>query len=325
MHQRNKHKGQYDFDQLIACCPELAPHVALNKHGNLSINFFDNNAVKLLNKALLQSYYGVKDWDIPTGYLCPPIPGRADYIHSVADLLASYNKGIIPTGNDIVCLDIGVGANCVYPLIGHKEYDWSFIGSDIDKEAIKSGRAILKKNPKLESHIDLRWQSKPQHIFDGIIRPTKPIDLIICNPPFHTSKEEAKAGSLRKLTNLKKEAVDEVALNFAGKSTELYCDGGEKKFISTMIKESQNFKKSCFWFSTLVSQSSHLRPLDFALKKAKASRIETIDIVHGNKKSRILAWTFLSKRERAIWAKSKWRNEELYKYEYKPKDKDDSK
>ena len=43
----------------------------------------------MLNRAILMHHYGVKSWDIPAGYLCPPIPGRADYIHSVADLLAA--------------------------------------------------------------------------------------------------------------------------------------------------------------------------------------------------------------------------------------------
>jgi 23S rRNA (adenine1618-N6)-methyltransferase len=44
---------------------------------------------------LLISYYDIQKWDIPH-YLCPPIPGRADYIHYIADLLAESNNGIIP-------------------------------------------------------------------------------------------------------------------------------------------------------------------------------------------------------------------------------------
>jgi 23S rRNA (adenine1618-N6)-methyltransferase len=39
----------------------------------------------------------------------PPIPGRADYIHQIADLLATCNKKVVPTGADIRILDIGVG------------------------------------------------------------------------------------------------------------------------------------------------------------------------------------------------------------------------
>jgi 23S rRNA (adenine1618-N6)-methyltransferase len=43
----------------------------------------------------------------------PSIPGRADYIHYIADLLAESNNGIIPRSWD-QGLDIGIGANCIY-------------------------------------------------------------------------------------------------------------------------------------------------------------------------------------------------------------------
>src|SRR5690606_24715537 len=115
-----------------------------------SIDFFNPQAVKALNKALLFYYYDIVYWDIPENYLCPPIPGRADYIHYIADLLADNNKGIVPTGSEIKCLDIGVGANCIYPIIGVKEYGWSFIGADIDALAIKSAKKIIASNPSLQ-------------------------------------------------------------------------------------------------------------------------------------------------------------------------------
>jgi 23S rRNA (adenine1618-N6)-methyltransferase len=46
----------------------------------------------------------------------PPIPGRADYIHYIADLLATTNSGI-PKETEYKDWDIGVGANCIYPII----------------------------------------------------------------------------------------------------------------------------------------------------------------------------------------------------------------
>ena len=140
LHPRNKHRQRYDFDRLSAACPDLKKFVALNKWGDDSIDFSDAEAVKMLNKALLIHFYDVKDWDIPPTYLCPPIPGRADYIHHIADLLADNNSGKIPVGSKIKCLDIGVGANCVYPIIGRAEYGWGFVGSDIDPLAIRSAR-----------------------------------------------------------------------------------------------------------------------------------------------------------------------------------------
>ena len=153
LHPRNKHRERYDFKLLIETCPALAQYVRLNEYDDESIDFFNPEAVKMLNMALLKHYYDIEYWDIPANYLCPPIPGRADYIHHIADLLAYENNGIIPRGNKIKSLDIGVGANCVYPIIGNKEYGWSFVGSDIDTTAIDNASQIIEKNPTLKEKI----------------------------------------------------------------------------------------------------------------------------------------------------------------------------
>ena len=132
LHPRNKHQGRYHFESLKISCPELSLFVHSNKYNDESIDFFDPEAVKALNKALLKQYYKIEYWHIPPNYLCPPIPGRADYLHHIADLLAKSNNGKIPKGNKIHCLDIGTGANCIYPIIGSSEYKWSVVGADID-------------------------------------------------------------------------------------------------------------------------------------------------------------------------------------------------
>ena len=146
LHPRSKHRERYDFKPLIASHPDLERYVKLNIYNDESIDFFDPEAVKSLNTALLKHYYDIEFWDIPKNYLCPPIPGRADYIHHIADVLSSKNFGKIPIGEQIRCLDIGVGANCVYPILGKKEYGWSFIGSDIDPNCIESSKEIVFLN-----------------------------------------------------------------------------------------------------------------------------------------------------------------------------------
>ena len=93
LHPRNRHSGRYDFATLIECCPELAPFVAPNAYGDDSIDFADPLALRALNRALLRHFYGVGPWDIPARYLCPPIPGRADHLHYLADLLAAAPGG----------------------------------------------------------------------------------------------------------------------------------------------------------------------------------------------------------------------------------------
>lgn len=287
LHPRNKHRENYDFPELILAYPPLKPFVQLNKYNNLSIDFFKPDAVKALNTALLIYFYGIEHWNFPEGYLCPPIPGRVDYIHYLADLL-SENK---TKHKNIRCLDIGTGANCIYPILACAEYKWSFVGTDIDSKAVESAKQIVNSNPILKDKIEIRLQENPKHIFNGILKKNEFFDLSICNPPFHKSKNEAELGSQRKLQNLN--SKDHSTLNFSGRSNELWCTGGEKMFIKNMIKESTNFANSCQWFTSLVSKKEHLNSFYDLLKKVNAKQVKTIDMAQGNKKSRILAWSFM--------------------------------
>lgn len=96
LHPRNRHQGRYDFPSLIKAHPDLARFTITNPHGKPSIDFANPEAVRVFNRALLKAQYGIQHWDIPADYLCPPIPGRADYIHVAADLLATDNAGKFP-------------------------------------------------------------------------------------------------------------------------------------------------------------------------------------------------------------------------------------
>jgi 23S rRNA (adenine1618-N6)-methyltransferase len=306
LHPRNRHRERYNFTTLISACPGLSPFVRLNVYDDESIDFSDPAAVKMLNKALLKHYYDIDNWDIPQNYLCPPIPGRADYIHLMADLLCSKNYGKIPVGPTIICMDIGVGANCVYPIIGHKEYGWSFIGSDIDPVAIESAKKIIASNPLLRERIDLRIQIQPNDIFFGIMKKEEPIDLTVCNPPFHASLADAQAGTLRKLSNLSGKKITRPALNFGGCNSELWCKGGEEQFIRNMVRQSRFFSGSCFWFTSMVSKQSHLKSVYESLKAARAVEMKTIPMGQGNKAGRIVAWTFLSHEQQRNWIETRW-------------------
>jgi 23S rRNA (adenine1618-N6)-methyltransferase len=306
LHKRNKHRERYNFKQLIVSCPELNKFVNLNVYNDESIDFFNPEAVKILNKALLKHFYGINNWEIPKNYLCPPVPGRADYIHNIADLLANSNNGKIPKGNIVKCLDIGVGANCIYPIIGNKEYGWSFVGSDIDPVAIASANKIIESNPSLKENIKIRLQKDPKNIFRDIIQKGELFDVSICNPPFHASAEEARTSSIRKLINLTGKKITNPRLNFGGQTTELWCEGGEERFINEMIIESKEFAFSCFWFSTLVSKKDTLKSVYASLEKVNAAEIKTILMGNGNKISRFVAWTFLNKEKQRHWALSRW-------------------
>ncbi len=300
LHPRNRHRDPYDFKCLAESFPPLSQFVSKNQFGNISIDFADPYAVKALNQALLKFFYGISNWDIPAHSLCPPIPGRADYIHTLADLLASSNRGVIPRGGSIRVLDLGVGANCIYPLIGHQEYGWSFLGSDIDPIALANAQKIVDQNEGLSKTIELRIQSSPSQFFEGLDLTDGGFDLSMCNPPFHNSLEEAEEGSRRKWRNLGSSGSDKrntpPVLNFGGQSTELCYPGGEKAFIRQMIKESRLNSKKCKWFTTLVSKESSLPSIYKVLEKANPFEVKTIPMAQGQKKSRIVAWTFTKEK-----------------------------
>lgn len=307
LHPRNKNRGQYDFDALIAISPELSKYIKPNKFGEGSVDFANPAAVKLLNKLLLNYYYGIKHWDFPDENLCPPIPGRADYIHYIADLLTESNFGRLPAGNKITGIDIGTGASGIYPILGVAEYNWKFIGTDIEPRSITSVQNIISSNESLKDKIELRLQKDPKSIFTNVLNADDKIDFSICNPPFHSSAEDARNGNQRKVKNLSGRNEKTPQLNFAGVSNELICDGGEARFILTMINESKKFAENIFWFSTLVSKQSNLKGIYKALNSNKAAQVKTIAMGTGNKSTRIVVWSFLSKEEQNRWRETRWK------------------
>lgn len=299
LHPRNPHRFRYDFDKLIKALPELASFVITNTHNEeQTIDFSNSDAVIALNKALLVSEYRIENWNIPRNYLCPPIPGRADYIHYLADLLAESNNGTIPKGENILGLDIGIGANCIYPILGNSSYGWSFVGVDIDETALQNCKKIIGQNPKLSEAISLQLQTTPRYIFKNIILPEDKFSFTICNPPFHSSETAASKANSRKVNQLKS---DEKQLNFGGKEAELWCAGGEIGFITQMIYESVKYPFQCFWFTTLVSKKDNLKTIYRTLNKVGAVTIKTIEMAQGQKRSRFVAWTFLSALQQKEW------------------------
>lgn len=305
LHPRSLHRARYDFPSLIAASPELGAYVAVNPHGDASVDFADPAAVKALNRALLAQMYGIAAWDIPARYLCPPVPGRADHLHYLADLLAESNEGVVPRGEAVRVLDIGVGANCIYPLIGRSVYGWRFVGTDIDVEALVNARKVLSANGMSES-VQLRLQSSRNVIFAGVTDANEHFDLSMCNPPFHASPEAASAGSQRKWRNLGKDSGADAVLNFGGHSDELWCAGGEAAFVRRIIAESVPGHANVLWFTALLSKAETLPRLQGALQQAGVRDTRVLEMSQGHKKSRILAWSFMDAKQRRAWGKRRW-------------------
>ncbi len=309
LHPKNRHNNGYDFLALCQSSPTLTPYVHTNKYQNLSIDFADPNAVKALNQALLKHHYHVNQWDIPQGYLCPPIPGRVDYIHYLADLL-SETLPETSMKKRISVLDIGTGASCIYPILGQREYQWNFTCSDIDPIAIKVAQQNISSDKRLKKSITCKLQKESTQVFNGLIQPGERFELTMCNPPFHRSLAEATKGSTRKVKNLEANKKGMKAplntsktapLNFGGQNAELWCPGGEVAFINNMIKESKRIQNQVLWFTCLVSKKDHISQLKLSIKKSNAKQVKIVNMAQGQKISRFIAWSFLDEAQQKNW------------------------
>jgi 23S rRNA (adenine1618-N6)-methyltransferase len=302
LHPRNLHRAPYDFPRLTAALPELARFVQPHPLAGDTIDFSNPAAVLTLNRALLKLHYGIAHWDLPPGFLCPPVPSRVDYLHHLADLLAADTPGnALPRGPALRALDIGTGANAIYPLLAASLFGWSVTGTDIDPASINWARQLAAANPPLATLLDFRLQPSASALFANITAPTDSFAVSLCNPPFHASPEEAAAGTLRKIRNLGSPAARssaKLALNFGGRANELWCPGGEVAFIRRMIAESIARPTLCVWFTTLVSKRASLPIFERDLHRARAVDLRVIPMFAGQKQSRLLAWSFLPAADR---------------------------
>jgi 23S rRNA (adenine1618-N6)-methyltransferase len=262
-HPRNAFQGSYDMERLCLVYPSLAPFLMTSPYAkssnssvtnssdasttppppHLTIRFDDPLAVRTLNAALLAADYHVTGgWQdlLPPYALTPPIPGRADYVHYAADVLAaSWGRALeeedvttattigttdpeetppaqqrrtvphnnVPRGPAVRCLDIGTGASLVYPLLGHAVYGWSFVASEVHNESLVAATAIATANG-LGDVVDIRRQTKRTRILAGLLNDdsNERIAMVLCNPPFYESREAFDKESTRKVQNLARAA-----------------------------------------------------------------------------------------------------------------------
>ena len=279
MHPRNRYLSKHDFSDLLSREPGLSDYLITTPAGKTSLDFGEPEALLLLNRTLLKRDYGLAHWDIPRGHLIPPIPGRLDYVHTLADLI----------GAPANVLDIGTGAGLIYPVLGALEYDWTFVATDIDPKSVKVASAIAAMNKVLRGRVEVRLQRRPDRIFAGVIHLGERYNATLCNPPFYASRAEAEAAGHKKWAKLGRRNT---GLSFGGSDGELYTEGGEPEFLRRMIGESVEFRDQVGWFTTLVSKRGYLRTALTALERIGASQRKVIDMKQGNKKSRVLAWSF---------------------------------
>jgi len=290
MHPQNPYTKRYDLTKLARHHSALQAYIVLNPSGEQTIDFSASMAVYELNRAILLADLKLADYNLPTGYLIPPIPGRLDYLLQIRDFLTG--KLNIALDSKLRGLDIGAGANGIYCILGAQHFNWAMVGAECDTRSLEIAIANMQRTKALQDKVEIRHQENKSFLFATIIQPQEQFDFTICNPPFHRSREEALKGSLKKLKNLGVATYNkEHSLNFEGQANELWCNGGEALFIKRLIKESVMFKDQVRVFTSLVAKADNLPRIEKQLKKAKAN-YHIIPMELGNKKSRIILWWF---------------------------------
>jgi len=295
-----KTQNRYNLEQLSKTHPALSSYIIDGKSGT-TIDFGNADAVKALNTALLISDYGLTSYDLPDGYLVPGVTGRRKYIDQVATLLMSKDRKKHNLKKRVIA-DIGVGANCIYPIIGHKAYGWKFVGVDNNQEAVNTALGIITANDLSES-IGLRFQSDENQIIEGWITEDDYFDSMVCNPPFYDSNLEADQHIQRKSSGLK---LSKVSRSFAGKPHELIAEGGELGFVSRYIEESKQFGAQVYSYTCLISSAVNLPTLENLLKELECTERRVLITSTSNKASRVLVWSFLTPKQREAWREYRW-------------------
>jgi 23S rRNA (adenine1618-N6)-methyltransferase len=285
VHPKNPFAKDYDFDTLVKHHGDLKDFVFVNDYGTKTIKFSEPGAVRALNRALLKARYGI-DWNVPEDYLCPPVPGRLDYLLYISDLVSKQ---------EVRMLDIGAGANFIYPILGTCHFNWKCVASEVDRNSLYHAQQIIKQNPVLNT-TELRGQKNRNQIFENIIRPKEHFDVVVCNPPYYKNQKESQKENLRKVRSLHLPEDDK--LNFGGRSNELWYTGGEEAFIKRMVKESANFKYQVNWFTSLISRKENIRAIKRALRQTFPKEVRIIEMGVGNKTSRFIAWSFMEEEAR---------------------------
>jgi 23S rRNA (adenine1618-N6)-methyltransferase len=82
----------------------------------------------------------------------------------------------------------------VYPLIGHYEYYWQFVGADILSQLLYRMRAYYRRQ-SASNHIELRLQTRLFAYLKALFVQMRFLHLLCATLTFHSSLEEAQAGN----------------------------------------------------------------------------------------------------------------------------------
>ncbi|KAH0482709.1 MAG: uncharacterized protein KVP18_002543 [Porospora cf. gigantea A] len=297
---------EIDYDVLGARYPELRPFIFKADHGGTSVGRGeDPEAVRVLTKVSLQYQHGI-EWPFPAGsrYMIPPVPSREVYVRIVNDLITGsggiwadaaaiierHGESPPPSADPVTGLDIGVGASAIYSLLGAKLYGWRMVGTDIDAQSLQVAQTLIDANPDCNVHTSL--SPNPHCFFPEDTQEN--FTFSMCNPPFYASGKDPRPHPHRSLV---------------GTPSELYCVGGESKFVVDLFRASRAAPTRCLWYTVLCHFPATVSDLKAAFssppnrRERRTTRTEgtyvkepstwlVIQYTCGASTHHIVAWTF---------------------------------
>ncbi|KAI8093706.1 S-adenosyl-L-methionine dependent methyltransferase [Halteromyces radiatus] len=283
MHPRNIYKDNPpDFTALAQQYESFRPFVLGGTRPY--IDFKNPEAVRELTCCLLKHDFDL-DVHFPLNRLCPPIPNRLNYLLWIEDLLEE--SSISDNKKNVMGIDIGVGASCIYPLLGCQMHPhWRFLGTELDAESFDYAKKNVDRNG-LQDRISLVLNKDENKIF--LLDPSiDSYDFCMCNPPFYASQEELQQG-------LENKELEPSAI-CTGTTSEMITEDGEYGFIKRMILESKRYKYRIQWYTSMMGLKRTIRPITQLLKQQGITNYVVTEFCQGRTKRWGIAWSFSSTR-----------------------------
>ncbi|XP_043194380.1 RNA N6-adenosine-methyltransferase mettl16-like [Amphibalanus amphitrite] len=276
MHPRNIYRTPPDFKELVNDYPEVRPFMTTDIAGKTKYDFQNPDALRVLTETLLKKDFQL-DVQIPAGKLVPTLPNRLNYLLWLEDVVGALQ---LPDDQTVTGLDVGTGACAVYALLGSRR-GWHMIGTERDPDSLEAARRNVQKNG-LDNQVKVLEADGT--LLTGPLRAAGPVHFTLCNPPFFDSDPaDPEAPAPRR---------PPPPAASTGVLHEVSCPGGERAFVTQMIKESAALADRCRVFTTMLGHKSSVRPMKKAAYEAGAKEAIATELCQGWTKRWAIGWTF---------------------------------
>jgi len=291
------------FAHLAAASPAHADLAAALAAGGGRLDFSDPAAVAALSRALLMRRFRLDGWTCPVGALVPPIAARAAYLRRMGLIVG----GGSPPPRSLAVLDVGCGANLIFPLLAASPvFGWSATGLDVTPAALAGAAANLALNSSLAGRVRLvagdpagrppilepvfgagaSWAAAAAAAGDARF----PFDFSVCNPPFFESAAARAATA--------KDPGAPRGGGHAGSAAETVWEGGgEAGFVCALAAESAGHAHRVTWWSSMLGRKASLTAVRGVLKGlSPAPEVRTFTLAEGGGRTTrwVVAWSWVA-------------------------------